>query len=165
MLEHGVHRVKQLDGDHDQRLLGRFALGFLAEINGAPLVTMAHGIDGSEVERMARNTRADARQAGRRRAVAALADDRVKADIGHERPRIGEAGEGAEFAEQVAAVCGPIPGMVCRNSASEGPVPGSLGGSSVVAAWSTSSIGLVRRSSWLTSVRTTCARAPAALPL
>ena len=27
MLEHGVHGMKQLDGDHDQRLLGRFALG------------------------------------------------------------------------------------------------------------------------------------------
>jgi hypothetical protein len=26
MVEHGVHRMKQLDGDHDQRLLGRFAL-------------------------------------------------------------------------------------------------------------------------------------------
>jgi hypothetical protein len=58
MLEHGVHRMKQLDGDHDQRLLGRFALGLLAEINGAPLATTAHGIDGSEVERVARNARA-----------------------------------------------------------------------------------------------------------
>src|SRR5438132_8089216 len=47
-----------------------------------------------------------------------------------------------------------MPGMVCSNSASEGPVPGSLGGSSVVAARSTSSIALVRRASWLTSVRT-----------
>ena len=37
MLEHGVQRMKQLDGDHDQRLLGRFALGLLAEINGAPV--------------------------------------------------------------------------------------------------------------------------------
>ena len=27
MLEHGVQRMKQLDGDYDQRLLGRFALG------------------------------------------------------------------------------------------------------------------------------------------
>src|SRR5438132_12087260 len=92
--------MKQLDGDHDQRLLGRFALGLLAEINGAPLATTAHGIDGGEVERMARNTRADGRQARRRRAVAALVDDRVKADIRDERPRIGEAGERAEFAEQ-----------------------------------------------------------------
>ena len=41
VLEHGVHRMKQLDGDHDQRLLSRFALGLLAEINGAPLATMA----------------------------------------------------------------------------------------------------------------------------
>jgi len=49
VLEHGVHRMKQLDGDHDQRLLGRLALGLLAEINDAPLATMAHGIDGGEV--------------------------------------------------------------------------------------------------------------------
>ena len=49
MLEHGVYGMKQLDGDHDQRLLGRFALGLLAEINGAPLATTAHGIDGGEV--------------------------------------------------------------------------------------------------------------------
>src|SRR5947209_1047331 len=73
--------MKQLDGDHDQRLLGRFALGLLAEINSAPLATTAHGIDGGEVERMARNARADARKAGSRRAVATLVDDRVKADI------------------------------------------------------------------------------------
>src|SRR5437870_7624624 len=92
--------MKQLDRDNDQRLLARFALGLLAEINGAPLATTADGIDGGEVERMAGNARADARQAGRRRAVAALADDRVKADIRDERPRIGEAGERAEFAEQ-----------------------------------------------------------------
>src|SRR5436309_6093045 len=92
--------MKQLDGDNDQRLLGRFALSLLAEINGAPLGTTAHGIDGGEVERMARNARADGRQAGRRRAVAALVDDRVTADIRDERPRIGEACERAEFAEQ-----------------------------------------------------------------
>src|SRR2546428_9044732 len=92
--------MKELDGNHDQGLLGRFALGLLAEINGAPLATAAHGIDGGEVERMARNARADARQAGSRHAVATLADDRVKADIGDERPRIDEAGERAEFAEQ-----------------------------------------------------------------
>src|SRR3989454_3620390 len=100
VLEHGVQRMKQLDGDNDQRLLGRFALSLLAEINGAPLGTTAHGIDGGEVERMARNARADGRQAGRRRAVAALVDDRVKADIRDERPSIGEACERAEFAEQ-----------------------------------------------------------------
>jgi hypothetical protein len=100
VLEHGVHRMKQLDGDNDQRLFGRFALGLLAEINGAPLTTMAHGIDGGEVERMARSARADGRQAGSRRAVAALIDDRVKADIRDERPSIGEAGERAEFADQ-----------------------------------------------------------------
>src|SRR2546426_12398786 len=147
--------MKQFDGDHDQRLLGRFALGLLAEINGAPLATTAHGIDGGEVERMARNARADGRQARRRRAVAALVDDRIKADIRDERPRIGEAGERAEFAEQGGGRLRPMPGMVCSNSASEGPVPGSLGGSSVVAAQSTSSIARVRRSSWLTSVRTT----------
>src|SRR6266581_1683174 len=92
--------MKQLDGDHDQRLLGRFALGLLTEINGAPLATTANGIDGGEVERMARNARAHGRQVGSRRAVAALVDDRVKADIRDERPRIGEAGERAEFAEQ-----------------------------------------------------------------
>src|SRR5438128_12390275 len=92
--------MKQLDGDHDQRLLGCFALGLLTEINGAPLATTAHGIDGGEVERMARNTGADGRQAGRRRAVAALVDNRIKADIRDERPRIGEACERAEFAEQ-----------------------------------------------------------------
>jgi len=54
VLEHGIQRMKQPDGDHDQRLLGRFALGLLAKINGAPLATPAHGIDGGEVERMAR---------------------------------------------------------------------------------------------------------------
>ena len=54
MFEHGVERMKQLDRDHDQRLLGRFALSLLAEINGAPLGTPADGIDGGEVERMAR---------------------------------------------------------------------------------------------------------------
>ncbi len=43
VLEHGVHRMKQLDGDHDRRLLGRFALGLLAEVNGAALATTAHG--------------------------------------------------------------------------------------------------------------------------
>ena len=100
MLEHGVHRMKQLHGDHDQRLLARFALGLLAEINGAPFATMAHRIEGGEVERMAGNTRADARQAGRRRVVAALADDRVEADIRDERPCIGEAAERPEFADQ-----------------------------------------------------------------
>src|SRR3989442_4995800 len=147
--------MKQLDGDNDQRLLGRFALGLRAEINGAPLATTAHRIDGGEVERMARNARAAGRQAGSRRAVAALIDDRVKADIRAERPSIGEAGERASSPSRVAAVCGPMPGMVCSNSASEGPVPGSLGGNSAVAARSTSSIALVRRSSWLTSVRTT----------
>src|SRR2546428_8055 len=47
-----------------------------------------------------------------------------------------------------------MPGMVCSNSASEGPVPGALGGNSAVAARSTSSIALVRRSSWLTSPST-----------
>jgi hypothetical protein len=87
VLEHGVQRMKQLDGDHDQRLLGRFALGLLAEIDGAPLATTAHGIDGSQVERTARNSRAHARQAGRRCAVAALLDDRVKADIGDQGTR------------------------------------------------------------------------------
>src|SRR5881296_4260847 len=61
VLEHGVQRMKPLDGDNDQRLLGRFALSLLAEINGAPLGTTAHGIDGGEVERMARNARADGR--------------------------------------------------------------------------------------------------------
>ena len=64
MLEHGVHRMKQFDSDNDQRLIARFALGLLAEINGAPLATTAHGIDGGEVERMAGNTGAGGRQAG-----------------------------------------------------------------------------------------------------
>src|SRR5215471_3778563 len=100
MLEHGVQRMKQLDGDHDQRLLGRFALGLLAQIDGAPLATLAHGIDGGQVERTARNARAHARQARSRRAVTALMDDRVKADIRDERSRIGEAGKRTEFAEQ-----------------------------------------------------------------
>src|SRR2546428_471348 len=36
--------MKQLDRDHDQRLLGRFALGLPAEIDGAPLATTAHSI-------------------------------------------------------------------------------------------------------------------------
>ena len=63
MLEHGVHRVKQLDGGHDQRLLGRFALGLLAEINGAPLATTAHGIDGGEVERPTRRQGPQGREA------------------------------------------------------------------------------------------------------
>src|SRR5947209_4797427 len=84
--------MKQLDGDHDQRLLGRFALGLLAEINGAPLATTAHGIDGGEVERMARNARSHGRQAGSRRPVAALVDDRVKANIRDERPSIARDG-------------------------------------------------------------------------
>ena len=92
--------MKQLDGDHDQRLLGRFALGLLAQIDGAPHATTTHGIDGGQVERTARKARAHALQAGRRRAVAALLDDRVKADMRDQRPRIGEAGERAEFAEQ-----------------------------------------------------------------
>src|SRR5207237_8409556 len=80
--------------------LARLALGLLTGIKGARLATTTHGIDGGEVERMARNTGADARQAGRRRAIATLVDDRVKADICDERPRIGEACEGAEFSEQ-----------------------------------------------------------------
>src|SRR5206468_11419579 len=92
--------MKQLDGDNDQRLLGRFALGLLAEVNGAPLTTMAPGIDGGEVERMARKARADGRQAGSRRAVAARIEDRVKTDMRDERPSTGEAGERGEFAEQ-----------------------------------------------------------------
>src|SRR2546426_10699254 len=46
VLEHGVHRMKQLDGDNDQRLLGRFALGLRAEINGARLATTGPGLDG-----------------------------------------------------------------------------------------------------------------------
>src|SRR5262252_4766352 len=92
--------MKQLDGDDDQRLLGRFALGLLAEIDGAPLGTTAYGIDGGKVERTARKARAHARQAGRRGAVAAFVDDRIKADIRDERPRIGEADERAELAEQ-----------------------------------------------------------------
>src|SRR5438105_13603518 len=91
--------MQQLDGDHDQRLLARFALGLLTEINGAPLATTTHGIDGGEVERMARNTGADARQAGRRRAIATLSEDRVKADIHDQRPSIGEACEGAGYCE------------------------------------------------------------------
>jgi hypothetical protein len=32
VFEPGVHRMEQLDGDHDQRLLGRFALGLLASL-------------------------------------------------------------------------------------------------------------------------------------
>ena len=32
MLEHGVHRMKQLDGNNDQCLLGRFALGLIGRI-------------------------------------------------------------------------------------------------------------------------------------
>jgi len=32
MLEHGVEGVKKLHGHHDQRLLGRFALGLLASL-------------------------------------------------------------------------------------------------------------------------------------
>src|SRR5881296_2240295 len=141
--------MKELDGNNDQGLLGRFALGLLAEINGAPLATTAHGIDGGEVERMARNARADGRQAGSRRAVAALVDDRVKADIRDERPSIGEACARAEFAEQ----CG---GRL-RADARDGLQQLGVGGPSAfaVAARSTSSIALVRRSSWLTSVRTT----------
>jgi hypothetical protein len=61
---------------------------------------MAHGIDGGEVERMAGNARAHGRQVGRRRAVAAFADNRIEADIRNDRPRIGEAGERTEFTEQ-----------------------------------------------------------------
>jgi hypothetical protein len=36
--------MKQLDDDHDQRLLGRFALGLLTKINGAPLATRVSGL-------------------------------------------------------------------------------------------------------------------------
>ena len=147
VLEHGVHRMKQLDGDHDQRLLGRFALGLLAEINGAPLATTAHGIDGGEVERMARNARAHGRQARRRRAVAALVDDRIKADIRDERPRIGEAGERAEFAEQGGGRLRADARDGLQQLGVGGPTAWLAGGSSVVAARSISSIALVRRSS------------------
>src|SRR4030095_8057603 len=92
--------MKQLDSDNNQRWLPRFALSLLAEINGAPLATTAHGIDGGEVERKARKARADGRQGARAREVASLAGDRVKADIRDERPSVGEAGERAEFAEE-----------------------------------------------------------------
>src|SRR5262245_53918981 len=146
--------MKQLDGDHDQRLLGRFALGLLAEIDGAPLATAAHGVDGGEVERMARKARADGRQAGRRRAVATLMDGRVKANIRDERPRIGEAGERAEFAEQGGRRLRADARDGLQQLGVGGPRP-RRGGSSVVAARSTSSIAPVSRSSWLTSVRTT----------
>jgi hypothetical protein len=37
MLEHGVEGVKELHGHYDQRLLGRFALGPLAQVDRAPL--------------------------------------------------------------------------------------------------------------------------------
>jgi hypothetical protein len=116
---------------------------------------MAHGIDGGEVERMARNARAHGRQAGSGRAVAALVDDRVKADIRDERPRIGEAGERAQFAEQGGGRLRADARDGLQQLGVGGPSAGSLGGSSVVAARSTSSIALMRRSSWLTSVRTT----------
>ena len=85
VLEHGVHRMEQLACDNNQHLLSRFALSLVAEMNGAPLATKAYGIGGGEVERMAGQARADARQAGRRGVIAALADDRVKADIRDER--------------------------------------------------------------------------------
>src|SRR5262249_48843587 len=156
--------MKQLDSDHDQRLFGRFALGLLAEIDGAPLATAAHGSDGGQVERPARKARAHARQAGRRRAVAARADDRVKAHVRDERPRIGEAGERTKFAEQGGGRLRADARDGLQQLGVGGPRAGFAGGRSVVAAWSTSSMALLRRSSWLTSVRTTCARAAAALP-
>src|SRR2546426_968789 len=90
MLEHRVDGVEQLDGDHNEGLLGVFALRFLAEIERAPLGTAADGVDGGEVEGMARDGRADGRQAWGRGALATLADHRVEAHVGHERARIGE---------------------------------------------------------------------------
>ena len=57
MLEHGVDGVEQLDGDHDERLLGLLALRLLTQVDRAPLGTAAHGVDGGEVEAMAGRTR------------------------------------------------------------------------------------------------------------
>ena len=92
-------------------------------------------------------------------------DDRVKADIRDERSSIGEAGERAEFPEQGGGRLRADARDGLQQLGVGGPSARLAGGSSVVAARSTSSIALVSRSSWLTSVRTTCARAAAALPL
>src|SRR4029453_12210340 len=165
MFKHRVDRMKKLHGDDDEGLLGFLALRGFAQVERSPLPAGGGGVDRGEVEGMAGDARADGRQAGRGGPRAALGDNGIEPDIGHEGSSIREAGECAELPEQRRGGLGPTPGIVCSSSASEGPTPGSLGGSRVVAARSTSSMALVRRSSWLTSVRTTCARAGAALPL
>jgi hypothetical protein len=72
MLEHGVGGVKELDGDHDERLLGLFALGPLAQVDRAPLGTTADGVDGGEVEGMPGDARPPGREPGRGGAFPAL---------------------------------------------------------------------------------------------
>src|SRR5438876_3657076 len=55
MLEHGVDGVEQLDGDHDERLLGLFALRPLAQVDRAPLGTTVeddHPIAGADQGRL-----------------------------------------------------------------------------------------------------------------
>src|SRR5262245_11799906 len=100
MLEHGVDGMEQLDGDYDERLLGLLALRFLAEVDSTPLGTATDRVDGGEVKGVAGDPRADRRQTWRRGPFTALADHRVEADVGDEGPRIGEARQGAELAEQ-----------------------------------------------------------------
>src|SRR5437867_3939485 len=100
MLEHGVDGVEQLDGDHDERLLGLLALRSLTEVDRAPLGATADGVDGGEIKGLAGNTRAHRRQAGRRDAPAALGDHRVEPGVRDERARIGEARQYAELPEQ-----------------------------------------------------------------
>src|SRR6059036_15509 len=92
------------------------------------------------VERMARNARADGRQAGSRRAVAAIVDDRVKADIRDERPSIGEACERAEFTEQGGGRLRADARDGLQQLGVGGPSAWLAGGNSAVAARSTSSI-------------------------
>src|SRR5437867_807531 len=85
MLEHGVDGVEQLDGDHDERLLGLLALRSLTEVDRAPLGATADGVDGGEIKGLAGNTRAHRRQAGRRDTPAALGDHRVEPGVRDER--------------------------------------------------------------------------------
>ena len=62
MLEHGVDRMEQLEGDHDEGLLGLLALRFLAEVDSTPLGAAMDCVNGREIEGMARGPRADCRR-------------------------------------------------------------------------------------------------------
>src|SRR5438046_10669505 len=111
MLEHGVDGVEQLDGDHDERLLGLLALRSLTEVDRAPLGATADGVDGGEIKGLAGNTRAHRRQAGRRDAPPASGDHREEPGVGAGPPRIGEGARYAEPPSRRRAGGGPDPGI------------------------------------------------------